>query len=163
MLGIFDYPKTDKHPAHHVVLRVDFVAGQNSQVFRFVGTEGILTFGSDGLILSKRPRETEPGYTLESFSKAMQEAYIKSYREKYPLKPVTAETMRATMDEKFPLDGRDAQYAHHANFFNAVRTRKPVVEDAEFGLRAAAPAVLANTSYFERRPIHWDPVKMVCV
>ena len=160
MLGMFDYPKTDKHAAYHVVLRVNFVAGQNSQQFRFVGSEGILTFGSDGLILSKRPRETEPGFYVDSFSKAMQEAYVKKYREKYPLKPVIAETLRPVTDEKFPLDGRDAQKAHHVAFFDAVRSRKPVVEDAEFGLRAAAPAVLANTSYFERRAVRWDPVAM---
>jgi len=160
MLGMFDYPKTDAHPEFHVVLRVNFVAGQNSQQFRFVGTEGILTFGGDGLILSKRPRETEPGYQVESFSKAMQDAYIGKYREKYPLQTPNADAMRPMTDEKFPLDGRDAQRAHHVNFIEAVRSRKPVVEDAIFGLRAAAPAVLANTSYFERRPVNWDPVAM---
>ena len=163
MLGLFDYPKTDKHAPYHVTLRVSFIAGQNSQGFRFVGSEGILTFGPDGLTLSKRPHESEPGISVEMFSKAMQEAWIKNYRQKYPLQPVTSETMRPTVDEKFPVTERDAQYAHHANFINAVRTRKPVVEDAEFGLRAAAPAVLANTSYFEKRPINWDPVKMVVV
>jgi hypothetical protein len=41
-----------------------------------------------------------------------------------------------------------------------VRSRQPVVEDAVFGLRAAGPAVLANVSYFEQRPVVWDPEKM---
>jgi hypothetical protein len=68
--------------------------------------------------------------------------------------------MRPVTEERFPLDGRDAQSAHHQVFFDAVRSRKPVVEDAEFGLRAAAPALLANTSYFEGRPVKWDPVRM---
>jgi hypothetical protein len=45
-------------------------------------------------------------------------------------------------------------------FFDAVRNRKPVTEDAVFGLRAAGPALLANISYFERRIVDWDPVNM---
>jgi hypothetical protein len=50
---------------------------------------------------------------------------------------------------------------HFRNFFEAMRTRRPVVEDAVFGLRAAGPALLANESYFENRAIRWDPDKMV--
>lgn len=34
------------------------------------------------------------------------------------------------------------------------------VEDAVFGYRAAGPAVLTNTSYFEQSPIGWDPERM---
>jgi hypothetical protein len=29
-----------------------------------------------------------------------------------------------------------------------------------FGFRAAGPALLANTSYFEKRMCHWDPGAM---
>ncbi len=39
-------------------------------------------------------------------------------------------------------------------------TRTPVIEDAVFGLRAAGPALMSNVSYFERRMVSWDPVKM---
>jgi hypothetical protein len=31
------------------------------------------------------------------------------------------------------------------------------VEDAVFGFRAAAPAVLSNLSYFENRIVEWNP------
>jgi hypothetical protein len=56
--------------------------------------------------------------------------------------------------------GYSEQVAHHEVFLDAVRNRKPVVEDAVFGLRAAGPALLANMSYFERKIVEWDPVAM---
>ena len=46
---------------------------------------------------------------------------------------------------------------HHRVFANSVRTRKPLVEDPTFGLRAAGPAVLSNLSYTEKRVVRWDP------
>ena len=49
---------------------------------------------------------------------------------------------------------------HFVTFFDAMRSRKPVVEDAVFGLRACGPALLANHSLFERQPIGWDAQKM---
>jgi hypothetical protein len=35
-----------------------------------------------------------------------------------------------------------------------------VVEDAEFGFRAAAPALACNESYSNKKIVHWDPVNM---
>jgi hypothetical protein len=35
-----------------------------------------------------------------------------------------------------------------------------VLEDPAFGLRAAAPAVASNVSYFEQRVYDWDPATM---
>jgi hypothetical protein len=48
---------------------------------------------------------------------------------------------------------------HHRNFLSAVQSRRPVVEDALFGLRAAGPALLSNISYFESRALAWDAGK----
>jgi hypothetical protein len=45
---------------------------------------------------------------------------------------------------------------HQANFFNAVRTRKRVVENEEFGNNAAIGCHLANYSYFNKAVATWD-------
>ena len=161
MLGLYDYPKTDRHPAFTLALRVNFVSGEGeSSGFRFVGSEGIMTIGR-GVTLSKVPRETEPGFTIDTFSKAEQERFIKAYREQYPLQRPNADAMQPQTEERFLAPrGYSDHEDHHRNFFAAVRSRQPVVEDAAFGFRAAGPAVLSNVSYFEQRTVKWDPVGM---
>ena len=48
--------------------------------------------------------------------------------------------------------GRYSDHLHHLQkFFASVRSRKPVVEDPTFGLRAAGPALLANQSLYEQK------------
>ncbi len=164
MLGLYDYPKTEKHPAFTLALRVNFVSGAGeSSGFRFVGTEGILTIGR-GVTIAKAPRESQPGYTIETFPKSTQEAFLKQYREKYPQQKPTADGMRPETEDKFQAPrGYSDHVDHHRNFFAAVRSRKPVVEDATFGFRAAGPAVLSNLSYFEKRPVKWDAAAMKAV
>ena len=57
-------------------------------------------------------------------------------------------------------EGYSDHLDHFTNFFDATRTGKPVVEDAEFGFRAAAPALACNESYFKKKIIHWDLVQL---
>jgi hypothetical protein len=52
---------------------------------------------------------------------------------------------------------KGAHYDHFANFFTGVRNGKSVMEDATFGFRAAAPALLCNDSYFGEKVVLWDP------
>ena len=162
MLGLFDYPATDAHPAFNLMLRVNFVdGGGGSHVFRFVGSEGVMTVLPNGVTVAKQPRETEPGYTIDTFPKAVQEQFLKEYRKKYPPSPLNADSLRPRTEERYDAPrGYNDHRDHHQVFFAAVRNRTPVVEDAVFGFRAAGPAVLCNTSYFERRIVEWDPVAM---
>ncbi len=164
MMGMYQYPATDTHPGFQINLRVNFEAGatggQDGQGFRFVGTDGILNLSvGNALSITKRPRDTNPGNTAETFSKATANKVLEDYRAKYPTH--SNEIPAPVVEERFPLPrGYSEQVAHHETFFNAVRTRKPVVEDATFGLRAAGPALLSNISYFEQRMVSWDPVNM---
>jgi hypothetical protein len=134
--------------------------GSENSGFRFVGSEGILTIGN-GVTVSKQPRESEPGYTIETFPKATQEAFLKQYRERYPQARPTADAIRPSAEDKYlPPPGYSDHLDHHRNFLEAVRSRKPVVEDSTFGFRAAGPALLSNLSYFEQRICEWDPATM---
>jgi len=161
LLGLYDYPKTDAHPAFNLALRVNFEDGSSENSgFRFIGSEGILTVGS-GVTVSRTPRESEPGYTIETFADATQKEFLKEYQEKYPETRPNADSMRPLSEEKFlPPPHYSDHLDHHRNFIEAVRTRKPVVEDPVFGFRAAGPALLSNVSYFEQRLCKWDPVNM---
>jgi predicted dehydrogenase len=166
LMGFFEYPQTDKHPAFNVSLRVNFLAGGgDTSGFRFIGTDGVLNVTVRGTItMTKKPRSPAPGHTASTFSKATAEAFLSEYRKKYPAADtLSPDAMQGNLSEQqwaFP-PGYTEQYAHHLNFFDAVRKRRPVVEDAEFGLRAAGPALLSNVSYFERKIVHWDPDRMV--
>jgi predicted dehydrogenase len=161
MLGLCDYPETADHPAFNLALRVNFVNGSGeTSGFRFVGSEGVISIGN-GVTVSKQPREAEPGYTIDTFPKDVREQFLKEYRDKYPTQRASADAIRPQAEERYdPPRGYNDHREHHRVFIEAVRSRKPVVEDSTFGLRAAAPALLALTSYFEQRPITWDPQAM---
>lgn len=163
MLGIYDYAeRSGSHPAFNLTLRVNFEdGGSENSGFRFIGSEGIMTVG-DGVSLTRTPRETEPGYTIDTFSKAIQQEFLAQYREKYPERHPTVDSMRPDAEEHFEApDGYSDHFHHHQNFIAAVRSRKPVVEDPVFGFRAAGPALLSNISYFQQRVCEWNPEAMV--
>jgi predicted dehydrogenase len=158
MLGLYDYQKRASHPAFTLALRVNFADGSGgSEGFRFIGPDGVLTIGGPGVTLSRKPRAKDPGYSIDTFPIAMQQAIAEAHRAEYP--PQT--DVSRSGDEVYAAPpGYSDQYDHFVTFVNAVRSRTPVTEDATFGFRAAAPALLTNDSYFERAAINWDPQAM---
>ena len=161
MLALCDYPKAATHPAFNLALRVNFAAGANeSSGFRFIGSEGVMTI-SGVVTVAKKQRAKEPGYTIDTFTKATQEAFLKEYRAKYPENK--QEITDTSQDTFAPPAGYNDSVDHFTAFFEAVRSRKPVVEDAVFGFRAAGAALLMNRSYFENQAYGWNSETMTIV
>ncbi len=160
-LGIIEYPKTATHPEFTFMMRVNFKSSkpQEDFGFKFIGSEGTITTDVRTVTVARQPREKEPGYTIDTFPKAVQEQFLKDYRKKYPRKKVTAPDLLDNSEKKF-VSEVDAHRQHMANFIAALRTRKPHFEDSTFGFRAAGPALLCNTSYYENRICTWDPQTM---
>ncbi len=157
MLASMDYPDFT------LVLRVNFKSGGTVEDFgvKFVGTEGTMTTGFTELKMSRTPRETEPGYTIDTFPKDVQAKFLEQYRKQYPPQRPNADAMRPESVETYtPPRSHSAHLEHHRAFYAAVRTRKPFFEDAVFGLRAAGPALLTNTSLWEQRTCGWDAESM---
>jgi hypothetical protein len=59
-------------------------------------------------------------------------------------------------DTVYRGNGEDDGVLHMRNFFQSVKSRKPLVEDAVFGNHAAIACHMANESYFRRGPVTWD-------
>ncbi len=157
MLALLDYPKFT------VSLKVNFESALPQESFgvKFVGSEGTLTTGYSEVTWSRHPRQIAPGYTIDTFPKAVQEEFKREYYAEYPPQRPDADSMRPDKEEKFvPPPGSDAHVLHHRNFYASVRAGKPSIEDAVFGFRAAGPALLTNVSYFERRVCGWDAAEM---
>ena len=53
-------------------------------------------------------------------------------------------------------DSYDDTRPHLWKFFQAVKTRQPVVQDAVFGHHAAVACHMANESYFQKKPVTFD-------
>jgi predicted dehydrogenase len=160
MLAMIDYAKQTTHPDFTLSLRVNLKSGVPEERFgfRFLGTDGVITTSMSSLVMEKAPPEGEPGYSIGTFPKAVQEEFLRQYREKYP--PQKKQTKMIEPEKFSPPKGYDAHREHHRVFYEAVRSRKKSVEDAVFGFRAAGPALLANTSFFEKRMCYWDPAGM---
>ncbi len=158
LIGMFDYPQ-----GFNLSLRVNFVdGGSESEGLIFTGSEGTMEIGGDAVSVNRSPRETEPGFTINSFAKATAEQVVKEYREKYPIPHPTGPPPLGY--EKYVAPpGDDDSYNHFTNFFEAVRTRRPVIEDAVFGFRAAGAALLSNLSYERGAVVRWDPEEMKIV
>lgn len=159
LLGLFDYRE-----GFNLALRVNFVAGgeEESEGLVFTGSEGTLEIAFNSLTVSRVPREKEPGLFVNSFTEAMQKQIRDAYHEKYPT--IHPDGPPSVAYEKYvaPEGYRDS-YDHFKNFFAAIRSRKPVVEDAVFGYRAAGAALLSNLSVEKGAVVKWDPDAMKLV
>ncbi len=154
MLALFDYPD------FNLSLRVNFVdGGSESEGLLFSGSEGQMEIGGGGVTVSRTPREKAPGYTIGTFTAAMQKEILAEYNAKYPQTHFEGAPPAATERYQAP-PGYSDSYDHFHNFFNAVKTRQPVVEDAVFGYRAAGAALVSNLSYEEGKIVKWDPEAM---
>ena len=164
MVAILDYPKTDMHTEFQMVLRVNFAnAGSINNNTRIIGSEGQIDFSGSGLTLSKKKLPKAPGFggydSHFTFSDAQQAEFKKQYDTQFSEADRKAEIVK---DVKFiPNPNEDEHKNHFANFFENIRKgSQETIENPIFGFRAAAPVLACNDSYFQKKAIIWDPVKM---
>lgn len=155
LMGMFDYAETKQHPAFNLSLRVNFVDGTaDSTYLRLVGSEGSMNVEWDRVTLSRNKAyaATDDPLLATKLNKDDASGY-----ERKKIVPPNTTVFNAEKGYK------GAHYDHFHNFFTAIREKKLSVEDALFGYRAAAPALLCNDSYFSNKAVVWDPEKLVVV
>jgi predicted dehydrogenase len=152
LMGMFDYAETENHPAFNLSLRVNFVDGTADNTYlRLVGNEGSLNIEWDKVTLTKNKSYAPVDDPL--LKTKLNSNNIGGYERKKMLAP-DATVFKAEEGYK------GAHYDHFHNFFTSIRNKTISREDALFGYRAAAPALLCNDSYFQEKTVKWDPIKL---
>jgi predicted dehydrogenase len=144
---LFDY--------HGVPVYVRLSLGaETSEMARFMGPKGILEASEHELRhMPQRGVDTEPSYYANSFPAKMREEYDKQWHAEHDPEPGHEPLEDARV---YRSDSWDDVKPHLWNFFQAVKTRKPVAEDAVFGNHAAIACHMANESYFRKKTVYWD-------
>ena len=86
----------------------------------------------------------------------MREQYLKQWHEEHPRTAPLASQVDEEAESYTTPTGYSDVVDHEANFFNAVRSRKPVTENEIFGNHAAIGCHLANFAYFNKSVAVWD-------
>jgi len=155
MLGMFDYPEAKEHPAFNLSLRVNFVDGTGgTNYLRMVGSEGSMTVEWDKVTLYRNKAYAATDDPLLQSKADGAKEYV--YERKSMTPP---DKLEYNAEQGY----KGAHFDHFYNLFNAMRTKGTVNEDALFGYRAAAPALLCNDSYFSNKIIQWDPANLKLV
>jgi predicted dehydrogenase len=165
--ALMDYPKNENHDSFQVYTRVNLADGEGKGGFglKVYGTDGVIDIGWNDFKVTTIKRHAEPGFggydSFTSFSAKQKEDFKKWYKETYGTGQGGYE-MGKEVNFNAPK-GYDDRLDHMISFFNGIRTSSPILEDASFGLRAAAPSLACNLSIDFQKPIIWDPIAMKVV
>ena len=121
------------------------------QTYRFQGSKGILEVTGTTITFSPQSGKDEyPSYYAYSFPQPLRDEYFATWHAEND-----ARLRQAPLPESISIRGPEFNdlVPHLTNFFEAVRTRGRVVEDAVFGHNAAMASHMANESYFTRQVV----------
>jgi len=145
------------YPSFRVVLRCN-LNNDAGGLLAFYGTKGTMAIKDSTLTVKPQDTLPEPeSYSIYGWPTKLREEYLDKWRKENP-SPVPLDFRVDEEVETFTTPpGYDAVPDHQANFFKAVRSRKPVVENEVFGNNAAIGCHLANYAYFNKAVAVWDP------
>ena len=160
--GIFRWKDGRNMPDLHAVL-FDYhgipvyvrlgLGTETPELARFMGPKGILDATETDLRLARQTGEdTAPSYYAGGFPRKMRDVYVQQWHAEHDSQ------LGKELPSETTYQGRDWDdiKPHLWNFFQAVKSRQPVTEDAVFGNHATIACHMANESFFRQKPVFWD-------
>ncbi len=127
---------------------------ESPEVTRFQGSKGAIELREFSVTYAPQAGvDLAPSYYAASFPARLKNEYFKKWHEEHDPEPG-----KEPAPESITYNGNDYDdlRPHLWKFFQAVRSRQPVIQDAVFGHNAALACHLANESYFRKCPVRWD-------
>ncbi len=145
------------YPDYRVVLRCNHNNDYVDEYFGFFGKEGTLLI--QGSKLTYIPQDTRPkpeDYSIYGWPKRLRDQYLAEWQKEHPMPKPGEWKTQVEADIYVPPPGYNDVVDHQANFFESVRTRKPVTENEVFGNNTALGCHMSNYSYFHKTVAVWD-------
>lgn len=144
---LFEY----KNVAMYVRLTL---GSETPEITRFMGSKGVIELTEFGLThIPQAGIDLAPSYYCNALPARLRNPYFQQWHAEHDPKP-GQEPAPETVS--FKGNDYDDLKPHLWQFFEAVRSRKPLVQDTVFGHHAALACHMANESYYQGRPVHWD-------
>ena len=127
---------------------------ESTEVTRFMGSKGVIELTEFGVTHTPQPGiDLGPSYYSGSFPSRLRTPYLNQWHAEHDPKPGQEPAPESV---SFKGNDYDDLRPHLWKFFEAVRSRKPVLQDAVFGHHAALGCHMANESYYRKAPVYWD-------
>ena len=147
------HPTLFEYGQNPVYMRLN-LGTETPEAYRFMGSKGILDISEQQVTFTPQSGKDEsPSYYTASFPRMLHEAYVKQWHEDHDPPPGREPAPETVV---FRSVSFDELKPHLWNFFQSVKSRKPVTEDAVFGHHAALACHMANESYFRKSAVYWD-------
>jgi predicted dehydrogenase len=144
---LFDYGSAP------VYLRLN-LGCETPEIYRFQGSKGILEVTEFAInYYPQTGEDSAPSYYTSGYPQKMRDAYVAQWHAEHDPAPGKEPTLDGLT---FRGDSWDDERPHLWRYFQAVKTRQPVTEDAVFGNNAALACHMSNESYFQKAAVIWD-------
>jgi len=127
---------------------------ESAEVTRFQGSKGMIELREFSVTyIPQAGVDLSPSYYTSSFPARLRNAYVQQWHAQHDPVP-GAEPAPETIT--YNGNDYDDLRPHLWKFFQSVRSRQPLLQDAVFGHHAALACHMANESYFRKTPVRWD-------
>jgi predicted dehydrogenase len=144
------------YPTFRVALRCN-LNNEGGEFIGFYGTKGTMIIKDSTLTYT--PQDTRPqpeSYSIYGWPASLRNQYFEKWNAEHPEPAPLGFKVDETSEVYATPHGYSDIPDHQMNFFNAVRSREPVVENEIFGNNAAIGCHLANYAYFNKTAALWD-------
>ena len=151
---LYDYGK------FQVVVLANLVSNfDGGEIVRFMGDRGTVVLTEDSATLLPYDEEWNYFYPLESWPRDLRQAFIAAHKAD-PTADVGTYEKQAHRKKQSLQQTAEGTEDHMRNFFECIKSRKPPIENVDFGCGTAVACHMANTSYREKKRVFWNAQDM---
>jgi len=144
---LFDYGSAP------VYLRLN-LGCETPEIYRFQGSKGILEVTEFAINYYPQTGEDQaPSYYTSGYPQKMRDAYLADWHKEHDPVPGKEPVLEGYT---YRGDSWDDEKPHLWRYFQGVKNRQQVTEDAVFGHNAALACHMSNESYFRTSAVTWD-------